>query len=114
MTKDYNEKDDATSYWVRGAFGLIAVASLGVVWKLLCLVTHRGDTMSPQIDHRAWALIVMSIAGCLATALVTGLRAIDGEMTFELIGIKATRAGALLVGWLAAFVVIVLSFHALR
>ena len=55
----------------------------------------------------------MPAAILLATALVWGARAIDGERGMSLLGVELKGRAAFLAGWLVVFTAIVLAIRAL-
>ena len=49
----------------------------------------------------------------VATALVSGLRALDGALTFSVLGVHVRGASAMLIAWIASFGALITAFRVL-
>lgn len=98
----------------RVVHGLISVASIAGLAALgwYCLAT-LGPSGAALLDRHGPCVIGVPLAVGVATALVGGVRALDGELQFELLGLKAAGAGATLIGWVTTFSTVALAVRAL-
>lgn len=98
----------------RVVHGMIAVASIA---GLVALGWYGTASLGPSgavlLERHGPCVIGVPFAVGVATALVSGIRALDGELQFEVLGKKTAGAGATLIGWAATFSTIALAARAL-
>ena len=94
---------------------IIAVVSLGLLAGLGAIgLAHLNDqTEASLLSLHGPALIGTPFAILVATTLVAGARAVDGEFGGTLLGVELKGGGATLFAWLAVFSAIVLAIRAL-
>jgi len=86
---------------------LLAVAGAIGLWRT------DASAAALALSQHGPALIGTPAAILLATALVSGARAIDGEFGMSLLGVELKGGAALLAAWLVVFTAIVLAIRAL-
>jgi hypothetical protein len=97
----------------RIAFGGLPAIGLVVLWGLWRLVAKEPATeLAGLLERHGAALIGIPAASALALFLIGIIRAIDGPIEFDVLGMRAKGAGAAIILWIAAFVTVGLSIRA--
>jgi len=97
----------------RIAFGGLAVVGLVVLWRIWRLIAKvPAAELAALIERHGAALIGVPAATALALFLIGIVRAIDGPIEFDVLGLQAKGAGAAIILWITAFVAIELSIRA--
>jgi hypothetical protein len=97
----------------RKAFGGLAAIGLVVLWGLWRLVAKVPATeLAGLLERHGAALIGIPAASALALFLIGIIRAIDGPIEFDVLGMRVKGAGAAIILWIAAFVAVGLSIRA--
>ena len=96
-------------------YAIVAVASLGLLAGLCVIGLHRLDaqTKATLSSQHGPALVGTPFAILVATILVSGARAVDGEFGGSLLGIELKGAVATLLAWLSVFLAVVLAIRML-
>ena len=103
----------------RLAYGWIAVISALLLGALIGALTRCGlwcagpIVRADVLAQHGPAVIGVPTAILIATSVVCGARAIDGEMSLVLPGVEIKGAGAVVVCWLAVFSAVALAIRAL-
>lgn len=98
----------------RIAFGGFAAIGLLVLWQLWRLAAKAPATeLAGLVERHGDALIGVPAAAALASFLIGVVRAIDGPIEFEMLGLRAKGAGAAIILWITAFVAVRLSIGAI-
>jgi len=89
--------------WIHAGVAVAALLlSILAVWRAHSAITP--EAWSNLLDQHGPALIGIPIAVGVATILVSSLRAVDGPLRIEFLGLRAKGAGATVLYWLLAFV----------
>jgi hypothetical protein len=100
---------------VRVAYGTMAAAAVIAVavgaWRLLAAVPVND--LSALLNLHGPALLGIPAAVGVATVLIGVIRAADGTLQFDILGLKAEGAAAAAILWVTAFLAIALSIRAL-
>ncbi|MCW3474696.1 hypothetical protein [Limobrevibacterium gyesilva] len=98
---------------VRIAFSGLAAIGLVVLWRLWRLAAEvPAMELGGLVARHGAVLIGVPAAAVLALFLIGIVRAIDGPIEFDVLGLRARGAGAAIILWIAAFVAIGLSIRA--
>lgn len=96
-------------------FAWIAVsAALLLVTLMVCAVSFAGaDLRAEWIARHGPAVIGIPTAILVATIVVSGARALDGETKFAFLGFAIAGGGAAVLLWLTIFITVVLAIRGL-
>lgn len=98
--------------WIHGGIAVAALLLLIIaVWRAHCAIT--AEAWSNLLNEHGPALLGLPIAVGISTILVSSLRAIDGPLRIEFLGLRAKGAGATVLYWVFAFVAVGLVVRAL-
>ena len=96
----------------RIAFGGLAAIGLVVLWLCRLVAKVPATELAGLLERHGAALIGNPAASALALFLIGIIRAIDGPIEFDVLGMRAKGAGAAIILWIAAFVTVGLSIRA--
>lgn len=105
----------AQRHKTRAVFCRIAVLSAVLLGALTGAVVWMASpvALADVLAQHGPAVIGIPAAILLATALVAGVRAIDGDIRLTVLGTDRRGAGATLVSWLTIFAAVVIAIRAL-
>jgi hypothetical protein len=102
------------SWLSRVAFGALAAMALVFLCALWTLVEKiPAMDLAGIVERHGIAFIGVPVAAALALFLISVIRAIDGPMEFDLLGLRANGAGAAIILWIAVFVAVGLLIRAM-
>lgn len=96
-------------------YPIVAVISLGLLAGLgaVAFYSVEAQTMATLMTLHGPALIGTPFAILVATILVSGARAVDGQLSGSLLGVELRGAAATLLAWLLVFLAVVFAIRAL-
>lgn len=100
----------AHDIWARFAFGTLAI--LGAVALVATAVgiiafCRRVLDLNVMLDQHASAILGLPLAAMVATIISAAVRALDGKIRFDLLGLKMEGASGVVVAWILVFLAIV-------
>jgi hypothetical protein len=96
-------------------YPIVAIASLGLLAGLSAIGLYHLDvqTKATLLSQHGPAVIGTPFAILVATILVSGARAVDGEFGGSLLGVELKGAAATLLAWLSVFFAVILAIRTL-
>lgn len=100
---------------VRIVYGLFAVAGIAAIIVLAryVLLTLPTSDLATIIERHGPAVIGIPIAIAMAFILVGIVRAVEGPIRLEILGVKSGLAGAAALVWIVTFCAITVAIRAL-
>jgi hypothetical protein len=116
-TSPTSQPEDLTSKGGRGRKAEAWIAALSVVFLLALIVggvSFAGPAVRAEwVAQHGPAAIGIPAAILIATIVVSGARALDGEAGLTFLGVVVTGGSALALLWLAVFAAVVLAIRTL-
>lgn len=111
-----SELETSKAEWsVRVIYGVLAAVALtaAVILAHRTLLALPAPYLATIIEQHGPVLIGIPMAIAVAFFLVAAVRAVEGPIRFEILGLKSSGAGAVVIVWIATFVAITMAIRAL-
>lgn len=97
---------------VYGLFAIVGIAAIAVLARHVLLILPPSD-LAIFVDRHGPAVVGIPVAMAVAFVLVGIVRAVEGPIRLEILGVKAGGAGAAALVWILAFCAVAMAIRAL-